>query len=184
MLNIVKHHIDRNFYLFLPILIVFTLGFSFESFADEQSSVTPIQLKVLQTRKFSKSPEEVVEAISTNCEDLGGTAQVAAPQSRNSSGKGICLMQQKSRGISPLNFVPIIGSIAALSDLNKMYKNIGQIKYEVRTNADRSETTVRIRMYSLQEGQVTDPEVYSTHFKKIADSLFIQAIEIDPALQE
>jgi len=54
MLLIDKRHINL-------LVVLFGLLISFASFADE---VTPLQLRVIQTRKFAKAPKEVVDATS------------------------------------------------------------------------------------------------------------------------
>lgn len=203
-------------------IFAFYLCVTFNSFADD---ATPIQLRVMQTRKFSKPIDEVQDGIITNCEDFGGTAQISPNITMKNDelnednelenkiknkatikpikkkeismaigAKGLCFMPQKNKqlpNISLLSFIPIVGSFASAAgtvqqmvDLNQMMKSVSKIQYELKSSSNGKETVVRMRMYSLDQAQITSPEIYAENFKKVADSLFIQAIELTPAEQQ
>ena len=57
-------------------------------------------------------------------------------------------------------------------------------KYQFEVNSNTKETILRMRLMTMEQEQVTDAKVYSEYFKKIGDSLYINAIEIDPPTQE
>lgn len=175
MFNIVKQPIKV---LLLSILLVSN------SFAAE---MTPIQLKALQTRKFTKPASEVLEAIKVSGEDNDGTCHTELSELLE---KGIqksvevfCMFTKLPKP-DPYARVPIIGTIRALKDLNAQESELGMVKYQVSV-AKNKDTIVRMRIYG-RDGQtpITKPEIYSEEFKRIADALFIQAIEINPATQE
>ena len=169
------------------------------------STATPVQLRVMQTRKFEKPPREVVDAIKTNCEDLGGTASVYAPMNTadqsttgnikgkqqevvnkdlSSNGQGMCQLGNQLPQTSAASFIPYVGGFIAMANLNEAMKNASRMSYEIKTNPKMTETTVRMRIYTMQQEQMTDPKIYSEYFKKIGDAIFVQAIEINPATQE
>lgn len=177
MFNIAKQPI--NFVFFFLILI-----YSVSVFSAEMS---PLQLKAMQTRKFSKPAGEVLEAIKVSGEDNDGTCHTEMSELLE---KGIqksievFCMYSKLPKPDPYAMVPIIGTLRALKDLNAQESELGMVKYQVSVSKN-SETIVRMRIYG-RDGQtpITKPEIYSQEFKLIADALFIQAIEINPALQE
>jgi len=175
MLLIDKRHINL-------LVVLFGLLISFASFADE---VTPLQLRVIQTRKFAKAPKEVVDAMSANCEDAGGQfieQGAAMIAERGGVGKALCIVKIKQEKSALLGILKLVDPLAAASASQGNYL---QVKYEIKTGVSRSEAVVRIRIINVKDQeQLSDPKVYSDYFKKIGDSLYIQAIEIDPASQE
>lgn len=68
----------------------------------ENNTVTPVQLKLMQTRKFNKAPNETLRAVKTYCEDVGATHASLSPvyadqdgNARPGTGKVTCLYNQK-----------------------------------------------------------------------------------------
>jgi hypothetical protein len=173
--------------------------------ATSSPTKTPLELRIMQTRKFEKAPREIVDAIKTNCEDLGGTAIVTRPinlpdysMSGNIPGKnqqvvnkdlsyngtGHCQLPYQAGGVSAASFIPYIGGIIAMAELNEALKNASRIAFEIKTDLKMTETIVRMRIYSMQQKQLDDPKIYSEYFAKIGDAVHIQAIEITAATQE
>ena len=165
-----------------------------------EDTVTPLQLRVMQTRKFLKPAGEVAKAIKENGADAGGTCGVIAPKFINGAqiegtGSGTCSFPHvptvKNR-TNAANFVPIVGLFKSSSDISKMKADmdaastaIAKAAYEISADPDSTETVVRMRLYrKYGTEQITDSAAYSEAFNKLADSLFIQAIEITPAVQE
>ncbi len=141
------------------------------TFADDE--VTPLQLKVMQTRKFMKPSVEVAKAASEDGESIGAHRcinQIAMLQQRTPgknlrSGEVQCLFM-------PKNVLFASGDIA-------------RITYEITPNQDDTETTVRMKILTnwREPKPVTDPEVYAKRFKSIGDLIFIEAIPLTPAVQ-
>ena len=176
---------------------------------DPQSNaeVTPLQLRVMQTRKFLKSPNEVMGAIKTNMEDAGASqcsiqAIQYEPDGAQTAGSGVvkCYFTPKigkgpdTGAATALAFVPFIGGILSSAkmqiDMNaqeaEQEKQLREVSYEIVAPKAAKETTVRMRiMTGLREpSQSTIPDMYAKRFKLIGDSLFIQAIPIQGAVQQ
>lgn len=294
---------DKHLIKFFVIILSSALSLSLYA-----ENISPLQLKVIQTRKFSKPPNEVIKAIGTSCEDFGGsfhnmtvygkgadeiflskknnisdngvrgasigvavqnipdlpgalvayvedgspaqqegifkgdliikfdnkliesTEDLANAVKQSKSGKKIsidllrkgsiktfnltladkksdnstqatssnfidignaqCLLGNKfpQQEFSLIDMIPIVGGIArtaiSINSLNDYMKSIFQIKYQFEVNSNTKETILRMRLMTMEQEQVTDAKVYSEYFKKIGDSLYINAIEIDPPTQE
>lgn len=163
---------------------------------DEMNGVTPLQLRSLQTRKFTKPIGEVGEAIKTDGEDRGRACTIfPGPQPLNAKVAlpklaGQCTLKAKpakTGGATAASFIPFVGGLVALgmqsAAMDEMYAQVSNIKYDM-TGTKPDETVVRMRIYNLKQEQITDPEIYSKEFKGIADAMFIQAIELTPAEQQ
>lgn len=160
----------------------------------QTGGMTPLQLRMMQTRKFSKPIGEVVEAIKTGGEDAGAnchiyyTRSIGHDSTNSNKAEGTCIMamKQPSDG-GAAAFIPFIGGIvsagAAINSMKEMKTAIHSIKYEVTSNKPE-ETILRMRAYSFNQSQITDSAVYSNQFKIIGDALFIKAIELTPSEQE
>jgi len=174
---------------------------------DERPAPTPLQLKMMQTRIFKKSPNTVMSAIKTNMEDAGATMCAIVPIEFDTDGSQLVnsgtiqchfpYKQSKSSGTgaaSALAFIPFVGGIAASamiqSDLAasqaEQEKQIRQISYDVSSQRGVAETTVRMRITLglADQKQATFPETYDSRFKAIADSLFIEALPVKAATQD
>lgn len=171
-----------------------------------QKSATPLELRMMQTRKFDKPPREIVDAIKTNCEDYGGTAHLTMPwnvpdfqqsgnvkskkqtvvnRDQNLDGQGFCQLPMKTDATAGGKaFIPYIGGLIAMAELNEAMKSASQMKYEVKTDNKMTYTIVRMRIYSMNQEQMTDSKVYSEWFAKIGDAVHIQAIELNPTTQQ
>ncbi len=141
--------------------------------ADEE--VTPLQLKVMQTRKFLKSSVEVAKAAAEDGESAGARQcinQIAMLQQRT-PGKNL-----RSGDVQCI-FMPKISVFSHGTDA------ITKITYEITPNAEDTETTVRMKiLVNWKEPKpVTDPEVYAKRFKNMGDLIFIEAIPLSPAVQ-
>jgi hypothetical protein len=189
----------------------FFFPFSVTSFAQTDSQpdteVTPLQLRVMQTRKFLKSPNEVIGAIKTNMEDAGASqctiqAIQYEPDGSQTAGSGQvkCYFNPKigkgpdTGAATALAFVPFVGGLLSSakmsSDLKaqeeEQEKQLREVSYEIVAPRASKETTVRMRiMTGLREPkQSSIPDMYAKRFKLIGDSLFIQAIPIQGAVQQ
>lgn len=151
------------------------------------AELSPLQLKTMQTRKFNKPFSEVLDAIKVSGEDNNGTCATEIAQllelGLKKSAEAFCGFN-KIPAPDPYAKVPIIGTIRALRDLSAQETDIGMIKYQV-TVSKPDETIIRMRILG-RDGQtpILKPEIYALEFKRLADALFVQAIEINPALQE
>lgn len=144
------------------------------TFADDE--VTPLQLKVMQTRKFMKPSLEVSKAAAEDAESIGATMCV----------NQIAILQLRSQ--DNINKKP--GDVACMlrpkiSVFSHGTDAITKITYEITPNPDDTETTVRMKiLVNWKEPKpVTDPEVYAKRFKNIGDLIFIEAIPLSPAVQ-
>lgn len=147
------------------------------TYALADDEVTPLQLKVMQTRKFMKPSIEVAKAAAEDGEASGAyrcfnhvaitqpilTAKKIPPQ----PGEVSCM------------FAPKISMFSHGTD------GIAKLTYEIVPNSDDTETTVRIKISVNWKDPkpVTDPEVYAKHFKNMGDLIFIEAIPLSPAVQ-
>ncbi|MGV0952900.1 MAG: hypothetical protein ACOYBR_01170 [Fluviibacter sp.] len=158
----------------LPLLMLSILASSPMANADDEA--TPLQLKVMQTRKFLKPSLEVSKAAAEDGESLGAQKcinsiamrqQVAAITKKSTDGDVSCM------------FIPKISVFSHGTD------SITRITYEITPNQNDTETTVRIKMLVNWKNPkpVTDPEEYAKRFKSMGDLIFIEAIPLTPAIQ-
>jgi hypothetical protein len=157
----------------LAILMLSLIGTAPLAHADDE--VTPLQLKVMQTRKFMKPSLEVSKAAVEDGESMG------AIQCSNA----VAIYQRFPNRKGPMGgevtciFKPIISAFSHGTD------SITRITYEITPNQDDTETTVRIKMLTnwKEPKPVKDPEEYAKRFKSIGDLIFIEAIPLTPAVQ-
>jgi hypothetical protein len=176
--------------------------------AQEQKAVTTqaveltaLQLRVLQTRKFNKPPALVKEALSNMFKDEGGYCSIQGPlispsgsvtpyrqgeQSklvvegyRVTKGAGSCQSPKRGQGYQIEVDIP-----TPKQRPNEPFWWDPSIQQgESSALYPITETTLRVRILS-QRGPELDATQYQDIFKKIADQLFINAIEIDPISAE
>jgi hypothetical protein len=149
------------------------------------SAVTPLELKLIQTRKFNKNSDEIMAGIKSFCEDSGAQNVMPSAMARLSpaemSRPDANPAGTKVTGLTCL-FTPKIkiGFFGSVKDENKF----SQIKAEL-VKAEDGKAIVRIRLYSgFPPEQVAKADVYSEVFKSIGDALFVQAIGLEAAEQE
>jgi hypothetical protein len=191
-----KLHINKP----LCFATLFLIGalFSVPSMAQsDDGKITPLQLRTIQTRKFSKPIDEIIEAVKTGGEDAGYRCFLNLIPSVGSDGKvdrsraqGQCVLNPKASGQGAAMgaaFIPIFGGLISAglqAQANSEYlEQMHTIKYEMKGDKDAG-VVLRMRAYNVKQDQITNPEVYSKQFKMLGDALFIQAIEINPAEQE
>jgi len=169
--------------------------------------VTPLQLRDMQTRKFNKPLNEVLEAVREGGADAGATCQVHAVPDASSIGsngkprlraEGTCSYPMKrvdptataAGAAGAALLIPFIGpfiaggaALYAANESQKGLESLGSIKYTMRSLSDNV-TVVRMRAYTFKQIQITSPETYAKQFKQIGDSIFVQAIELTPGEQE
>jgi len=173
---------------------------------------TMIQLKTMQERKFKKPYEEVIEGISSSvgytsgkCSGTGEPGVSA--RGRATKGKVVCYYSPKVPQVrsgfglgSMLAFVPVVGAIASvaqsamtLADMDKQAEEartrISQIDFELSfpkqgDKYNENETLVKMIMYQGQGNVVKIADLYSENFKKLADAIFVEALEISAAEQQ
>jgi hypothetical protein len=168
MFNTGRRH--TNFFKFAW-LIIFPAVLLHSNPVYAQSEISPIQLKTIQIRKFKVPPDKVLAAISALHADLYDTqcSMAALPSQFFVSVKKI----QFSCGISKVS--PADRELKIVQ-----YERL----YELETNQELSEAVLRVRLY-LTSGTVRAQSVnaarYQKHFKEIADTLFVEAIELPPS---
>ena len=152
-------------------VITFSMSFCFAQ------DVTPLQLKVMQSRKFNKNLEELMDALKTNMEDSGGSCYEMSPT------KFDCMFQKGMKGFSAVDLIPIYGMMSRLSDGDK---TVSKVSMDIDPRDVKNGITVRMRLYTgrTMDKQVTDTQTYSKKFKEIADTLFTNAIPLEAAVQE
>lgn len=179
------------------------LGVPQVAFAQD-AQPTPLELRVMQTRKFSKPIADVVEAIKTGGEDAGFQCHLNIMPSVTTGPDGNTVVKQdkaqgqcfKTPSANSRNqeaaigaaFIPIFGGLisagmqakATADYLDQMHT----IKYDIRTDGKTGATVLRMRAYNLRQEQITKREIYAAQFKIYGEALFIQAIEINPAEQD
>ena len=138
---------------------------------------TPLELKLLQSRKFLKPVRDVAKAIKTYSEDAGAHTCNArldedAPSARLTGQIACAFPPQIKAGVFSV----------------KIKEKIIKIAGELVGDEAGTETTVRLRIYQQKKDgsivQVTQPDVYSEAFSRIGEALFVAAIPIDAATQE
>ena len=129
-----------------------------------QRSVTALEFRALQSRLFKTSAVDLGRAIETFIKDQGG----------------ICARVGQPRFLP--GGVGVGGSHLAENELEC---KTGTIQYNSELLSVQSGVILRTRIYvyslTRPSVQLTDPTYYSALFKSIADQLFIEAIQIDPA---
>lgn len=159
----------------LALAIATTLLIPAYAFSDDE--VTPLQLKVMQTRKFLKPSVEVAKAAAEDGEASGAIKcinHIAMYQNIRTSAK----LPPRSGEVSCV-FAPKISMFSRGTD------GISKMTYEITPNSDDTETTVRMKISVNWNDPkpVTDHEVYAKHFKNMGDLIFIEAIPLSPAIQ-
>jgi hypothetical protein len=154
----------------IPLLILAVIGTSPSVYADDE--VTPLQLKVMQTRKFLKPIVEVAKASKEDGESMGAY-NCSSP---------LLIIQRKERPIDTsvtCRFMPKTHIFTTGSG------DLFKITYELSSSADDRETTVRIKILTNARDpkQVTDTEAYAQRFKSIGDLIFIEGIPLTPPVQ-
>ena len=137
---------------------------------------SPIKLKVIQTRRFSKPFIEVAKAIETSCKDRNELSKSYISNLL----KGECVFPPEYKS----KYTP---KYSAFNFLNEATPLSLKYEYEISTD-DKKFTVVRIRAYfsaygikdSEKSRQITNPTFYNNEFKLIADSLFVNAVELNP----
>ena len=147
------------------------------AYALADDEVTPLQLKVMQTRKFMKPSAEVAKAAAEDGESMGAMRcinQIAMRQNYQNLTK----MPPKPGEVTCM-FPPKISMFSQGTD------SIAKITYEITPNPDDTETTVRMKILTnwKEPKPVPDPEFYAKRFKSIGDLIFIEAIPLSPAVQ-
>jgi len=130
-----------------------------------QKNVTPLELRVLQSRLFKTTASNLIGAINTFVRDVGGDCQNKS-QLKLGSFSGII---DKDFGI----------------EVNEIECRALGKQFNIEFNQIPSGVLMRTRIYAPdsvnRQIQITDPREYADFFKQIADQLFIEAIEINPA---
>ncbi len=171
--------------------------------APEKKVVSPLQLRMMQTRLFEKPITEILKAAEVAFADKGGQCAVFSSEiqreyqdrvSKNSTDlKMPDVPDSTFQCSSPIGKIKSEKNI--LDDLSdsiqkKKFNPLSASgdKLSIKGNLkpyskDEKKTEVRIRIYkniSLDWVQVDDPVEYSKAFNAIADAAFTNAIEIAP----
>lgn len=134
-----------------------------------QEFVTRLELQSMQTRKFMKNPVAVANAIEGLAKDTGGTCvSVGALVSSHVAVKSY-------NKVSGATCVDKVGKSDAALGIQSL-----RTDYEFSWDTSKKFTILRARIY-VNTVQSENPARYQRLFKDIADSLFIDAIEINPA---
>lgn len=148
--------------------------FALSSWAQE---LTPLQLKTMQSRKFNKPPLEVMLAIKTYCEDLGALNVTGQRPKFDSDGNPESAPVFLTCMFPPNLSVSMFGGV-------KSNAKFSQIKAEALTyNKDSISIRARLMGGFPSPSQLAEPEEYSRFFKAVADTLFTEAIPLEPAEQ-
>jgi hypothetical protein len=178
--------------------------------AQEQKTVTAqtvelttLQLRVLQMRKFNKSPSLVKEALSNMFKDEGGDCQFRGPTilpigqprpyDRTDPSKRVIDGYKVLKGDGSCQSAKRAGfkyDFEVDTPAPKQRPN-EPFWYDPEVQAERpqsliyplNETTLRIRI-TRQANPEYDAGRYQEIFKSVADQLFIDAVEIDPISAE
>lgn len=107
--------------------------------------------------------------------DAGGAMAAGAAQSAASSAAA-------SAGASAIPFIGSIFSIASaaksVSDQQEMMATVTQVRYDITATSAKS-TTVRIRLYQMDQAQVTNAAAYDAEFTKLGKALGTEALPIE-----
>lgn len=169
--------------------------------------VSRIELKVIQTRKFKKAPNEIFAGIKSLCADKSGQFGGILPVYKG-VGKPIGMNNKVSIANTEevkyekyelaTNYGPLVcirktgigGGQFLISNNPRDRYRYAILKYELEWNpADTSETIVRMRINwsTIQvaghgdSDQTTALMFYQANFKELADGMFIDAIQLTPA---
>jgi hypothetical protein len=213
---IVKCHIEKIFFALVLLVL----------FCDEAIAQSRIELRNIQTRKFTKPPAEVANAMVSLAKDMSGSCeQIEAILSmskaldqmpahirqnipNSNEIKGDCQIvdrdfgkdksQASGREGGSVPSAVIFGVLRELSDLSdsrgrsRDRETMSRVRLDVEMKpADNGASTIiRLRAFpgrgfaSRDAEQIVNSETYSRYFKMLADGLFIDALEIGPAVQE
>lgn len=140
------------------------------SLANAQEFVTRLELQSMQTRKFMKGPEAVANAIEGLAKDTGGTCP------------SMVMLVKSHLAIKSYNKV---SGTSCIDKVGKADSALGiqslRTDYEFSWDSSKKFTILRARIY-VNTVQSENPTRYQRLFKDIADSLFIDAIEINPSV--
>jgi hypothetical protein len=152
------------------------------------ASKTSLELKELQTRKFNKSGYEVIKAIESDCKDRGGAffnAGTYASCTFSNLGKTYAFFDYAQK----IDFLGIKYKYEITDGSKQFQKYLRTMNIEDYPKDLNLSTIVRMRIYFDARGagrninlnsQITDINFYQSQFKKLADALFTNAIELNP----
>jgi hypothetical protein len=145
---------------------------------SDNSAVTPVQLKLMQTRKFNKAPNETLRAVKTYCEDVGATNAILSPVFADKEGGAVPGTGKVTCLYNPKFTVSFFGALKNNSPLS-------QIKFEA-IDVSKTHIVLRARMFgpAPDSVQLTDPETYNKLFKGIGDTIFTEALVLEAPTQE
>lgn len=128
-----------------------------------QPKLTAIQLKALQTRLFKTSADNLANAVETYIKDENG----------------IC---SKNNRVVPSPYGLAVGGSHLSSGEIECRTRFMQFNSTFSNTKDGTVMRTRIYVYAMVQPsiQLTQPEEYHFFFKKIADQLFIEAIQLNP----
>ncbi len=203
--------------------VIFALAVSAFCFSGSAIAQSRIELRNIQTRKFTKPPLDVANAIVSLAKDMSGSCEDI--EARLSMSKALAQMPAYIRQNAPVPneikgdcqivdrdlskdkpqaggresgappSIVIFGVLRELSDLtdsrgrSRDREVVSRVRLEVQIQpADNdSSSIIRLRAFpgrGRDVEQIVNPETYSRYFKMLADGLFIDALEIGPAVQE
>jgi hypothetical protein len=152
---------------------------------------SPLELRVMQSRKFLKPLVEVMAGVKTFCEDLGSTGVFVTPAIvseesvathpglKNSLGKSL---PKEVRCIWTPKLSPNPGFLGLFSTPGKITNKYANLSVSV-VRVEEDGVAVRMRIFNTENSQIADPGEYVRAYELIGETLFIQAIEIDPIEQ-
>jgi hypothetical protein len=129
---------------------------------SELDRPSSLQQRILQTRKFSKSTDELHNGIQAWITHSGGSGYVAKAQPIIENNK----VTYPKKGDMRVNFT---GKIQPTLHISGIYYY-----------ADEGAVNVRIRTFAGND-EVFSPKLYQLIFNQIAQELFTQAIKLEPA---
>jgi hypothetical protein len=170
-------------------------------FKSDSDSITPLEVRALQNRKFSKSAQEVKDAITSWAELKGyknrfPRSSVQRLYTPSGTGKRISdrvyypsLTPQPYEGlvfISPnfFEFGQLTFKFSLSTPLPKPEEDGFYLYDPAATWQSNKSTHIRLSIFADRGKKlenVYDPLLYQDIFKAIANALFIEAIELDPA---
>jgi|SaaInlStandDraft_1057018.scaffolds.fasta_scaffold377940_1 hypothetical protein len=125
------------------------------------NAVTPMELRVMQTREFATDPQTVAMAIIEMCRDNDLTAS-----GRLSRGGLVCVGTNVKKG------------------------TIAQLMFSTKPGTDLEDTETLVRIRSTPRGdygalgmQIKNPRHYSMLFDQVGQYLFMNAIPWEPPTQ-
>jgi hypothetical protein len=130
-----------------------------------QKTFSPLELRVLQSRIFKTTTSNLIDAINTFMRDSSGSCW-------NKSQLTFGATVQRNGGNSEV-------------EVNEVECRSRNKQFNVELDQISSGVLTRARIYASgqmgQPVQISDPKEYSYFFKQIADQLFVEAIQINPA---